>query len=392
VKRGRFAKALLTVGLVMSLLFLPGCWSRRELNEIGIVSQVGVDLNEQKKIVLTIQVINPSGMKKQGSGGASVRIVTSEGNTVFEAIRNLMLKSGVKLFYPHNHILVMGEDLARSGLGPAVDFFIRDPEIRLTTWVLLTPGKAEEIVKASSDEEKLPAIHLDRLLQDYRVTSKSVSVNLLDFSSMLMSEEIQPVAGRVETVKQKDEETFALGGSGAFREDKLIAWLTPEETRGYQWVRDNIKGGILTAPSPKAPEEKDSSEGAKLPEQVSFEIIRSKTKIKPVLEENTLHFDIDVDVTCNLGEQMGNETYILTQDIQLLEETLGGVVNQEIQGILRKAQQDLKIDILGLGQTVARENPDYWKQVKEEWEEKYFTEVEIFVKVTPHVKFTGMVK
>lgn len=362
--------------LISTLLFLPGCWSHRELNEIGIVSAIGLDLSEQGKLQLTVQVNTPQTPVTKGQFEKQpVRILTSEGETFFDAVRDLMTKSGDRLFYPHTQIIVIGEEVARAGIHPFLDFLQRDPELRLFTWVILTEGKAEEVLRAPSAEELISANHLSRLVKDYESTSKSIPVNLLDFSNKIYSEGIEPAIGKVEFIEEKGEPTFRMEGGGAFKGDKLIDWLNGEEARGYLWVHDDIKGGIIATKGIEA----ESSSG--VVEGISFEIIKGKTKVKPVLVGDELRFVIDIDTTCYLGERMDGKETTTREAVEELEKILTQAVIKETQVIVDKAQKELKSDILGFGVATNRKYPDYWKQHKEGWDEIFPNlDVEILVK------------
>lgn len=60
-------KYKLTV-LILCLLMLTGCWSRRELNELLIVLGIGVDWKDGEYLV-SFQVVNPSEISAQRRGG-----------------------------------------------------------------------------------------------------------------------------------------------------------------------------------------------------------------------------------------------------------------------------------------------------------------------------------
>lgn len=378
-----YMKRWASLVLLFILLFLPGCWSHRELNELGVVSAMGLDLNERGKIQLTVQVINPQAYITKGQEGKTpTRILTSEGETFFAAVRDLMTKSGDRLFYPHNQVIVIGEDLARAGVKPILDFLERDPEIRLFTWVLLTEGKAEEIVRAPSEESLISAMHIMLLIDDYESASKSIPRNVLDFANMVYSEGIEPVLGKIEFYEEKGKPAFQLIGGGAFKEDKLIDWLDAGEARGYLWIHNDVKGGIITAYTKEGVENPEQVEGSSgLGGRLSFEIIRGKSRVKPVLEGEKLSFVIDIDVTCNLGERTDNKETITKEDFKELEGILSQAVIREVQSIVDKAQKELNSDILGFGLTAYRKYPDYWNQHKADWEEMFpELEVEILVK------------
>ncbi|MGI1658673.1 MAG: Ger(x)C family spore germination protein [Desulfitobacterium sp.] len=369
---------------VLSLLLLTGCWSHRELNAMGIVSGVGVDLTENGQIQLTAQVITPTGAKAKGQEGGkeSVRVLTSVGDTYFDAIRGFMNKSGDRLFYPHTQVIVFGEDMARAGLGPVLDFMQRDPEIRMLTWLLVTEGKAEDVIRGKSREDSISAMHMSRLIDDYKSASQSIPVNLLDFTNMIYVDGYEPTLGKVKYYEEKGEPTFDVEGGAVFKGDKFIGWLDGKEARSYLWAMDEVKGGIITY----IPDENSFED------RISFEIIRTKAKVKPILEEDgTLRVVVEVEAQCNIGEVMNHGEITSTDEFQELKQILTQCVINETKVIVDKSQKELKSDILAFGLAVKRNYPQYWNEHKTEWE-TIFPELDVEILAHAQVNTRGSIR
>ena len=381
----RKTKLLALLLLLLSVaLFTTGCWNRKELDKLGIVSAIGIDKEEDGKVKLTVQIIKPMPAKKGGGGGEKekpVIILSSTGETVFDAVRNFVEKSGRKLFHPHNSVIVLGEKMAREGVLPVIDWFNRDHEVRPLAWVMVTKGEASDIILTKSELERIPGHQIEMMLQGYGGVSKTVPVHLLEFYEKLTSESDHPVLGRIQVKEEIDKtSTFELKGAGVFRKDKLIGWLDPLETRGYLWIRDKVKSGIITVTCPENENK-----------LVSLEIIKAGSKIKPELKEGKIRYRIEVKVKSNIGENMCNEKLAKPEIIALLEEEQRAAVEQEIKTLVKQAQEKFKVDILGLGVATMRQYPEEWKELKDRWEEK-FPQVEVEVEVTSKISLIGMVE
>lgn len=118
---------LCSIPLVLALL-LTGCWNRTELNEIGLISALGIDRSEEGWIV-TYQFINPSaisagtgGASKAGGGESPVHVFSSEGPTLREAIDVSYTESPRRLYFPHADVLVLGKEAARKSITDVIDF------------------------------------------------------------------------------------------------------------------------------------------------------------------------------------------------------------------------------------------------------------------------------
>src|SRR5665648_149907 len=146
-------KVLTTIACILLLTMLPGCWNRRELNTLSIVQAVGIDRTDTGQISVSLQILKPNAIKSSTSekdvGSKSVWVVTSEGETVFDALRNSSMQTDRKAYFPHNTVYVLSEELAREGIGDELDLLGRDPEFRKLPYVFITKGKAEDIIRSS---------------------------------------------------------------------------------------------------------------------------------------------------------------------------------------------------------------------------------------------------
>ena len=122
--------------LLLLLPLLSGCYNYRELDEIGITTAISIDYDEEFKI--TAQVINP--IKQQDastSGEPSFVNFSSEGNSLQEAFRSVILESPRQLYGAHLQIIILSEEVVNNHLFEVLYFFTRDPEIRSEVKVIV---------------------------------------------------------------------------------------------------------------------------------------------------------------------------------------------------------------------------------------------------------------
>ena len=135
-------KVLTTIACILLLTMLPGCWNRRELNTLSIVQAVGIDRTDKGQISISLQILKPNAIKSSTSekdgGSKSVWVVTSEGETVFDALRNTSMQTDRKAYFPHNTVYILSEEIAREGIGDKLDLLGRDPEFRKLPYVFQT--------------------------------------------------------------------------------------------------------------------------------------------------------------------------------------------------------------------------------------------------------------
>ncbi|MFC4766437.1 Ger(x)C family spore germination protein, partial [Effusibacillus consociatus] len=302
-------KLILLLSMILMTL-LSGCWSRVEVNDIAIVTAIAIDKVEEGKIRMSLQVAIPMALGAAGGGGGSgggegekktTLLVSEEGETVMDAYRRLQVKLPRRITFAHSRILLIGEKAARSGVSPILDFFSRQRESRMRKWILVTEGDASEILKIKPGLERVSA----EVIREEENQPVGLRVNLRDFSDMLLTDGLEPVAPQIRQkphdVKKKDSEseesskenmTAAILGAAVFHKDKLVGWMNDKETRGVLWLRDEMKIGVVTI---NIPEEK--GEG-----KVSAQVLKASTKIIPTLENGRVKIEVDVSADYDIYE------------------------------------------------------------------------------------------
>lgn len=378
----RLNKFRLLVLALALISFIGGCWNYRDLNQLAIVSGVGIDLApEPDKVLLTIQVIKPGEVKGGGGGKAQggqpqpVLIIESTGSTDFEAVRNAITKFSRRLYWPHNQIVVIGKEAATKGVRRYLDFFIRDAEPRPTVWVLATPGKAGDLIKASGKMEKIPALEIAKQLQAQSFTSKAGSFTIHDFANRLLSKTTAPLATEIRLNKDKNE--FELAGTAIFKRDKLVDFIGKKETRGLLWVINKVQGGIIVINAP-------GNKG-----KVGLELLRSSSKIKAEVKGETILIKVKVNVQSILGDQTSELDLSKPETLKSLARRETAVVRNEINAALLKAKE-LKLDIFGFGEAVHRADPTAWKRLEPRWDE-VFSDLKVDLIVKANIGIVGLI-
>lgn len=413
VVRERQRVLCLLLGAVLLLLALPGCWDYREVEEMGHVMLTALDLSPRGKIQLQVQVLVPAALAGGGGGGAGgmasgggrgggrkpYRHYLAEADTLFEAFRELTTKAPRRLFFAHNQVILVGERLAREkGVGPMLDFFERNPQIRRSTWILVARGDLKELMDVSSVLDPLPGRHILGVIDNRDLSSRVAATRLVDFMEMLESPGKEAYTGVAEMVPSETASRIGLSpsslgpdpskdikltGAAVFRGDKLAGFLDQKETRGLLWVQGEVKGGPVEFELPEG--------GGRL----AVEILRAgrgAVKLEPSLIEGQLSMRVKIKTRVNLvevqvpGLELGDP-----QVIALLEEELARAIRQEVEAALARLQRDYRADAFGFGEAVHRKYPQAWKQLKGEWKD-YFAAMPVAVEVKTSIRRAGLIK
>ena len=136
-------------------------------------------------------------VKGEGEGGAeaqAARILTTTGETVFQAIRDLSTQASHKLFLSHTHVVVISREAAEKGIYRFIDFFARNPEPRPNIRLLISEGEAGEIMRHPSGVESIPALGLYSATKTAALNALSPDVTMQDASMRLASETTELIA------------------------------------------------------------------------------------------------------------------------------------------------------------------------------------------------------
>lgn len=372
-------KEMLCIYLIINL---TGCWNSRELNTLAIVMGTGIDISEEPdKVQLTLQIAKPSEMKSsKGEGGGEGKAYfnfTIEEDTVFNAIRGATHEVSRKLFYPHNQIIIISEEIAKGDVQKYFDFFIRDHETRTTSWVLISKGRAEEVLNVKPKQEKIPALEISRLVLAQGATSESSITALREFAVKTMSKTTAPVAPIIEVKGEGGNKSINISGTAVFKGWKLAGELDKKESRGLLWVIGKVKSGIVTVNYP------DETS------RVSLEIIKASSKITPVINGDNIKFRINIKEEGNLGEEDGYENLTLPARIAALEKKKEMAIKNEVMAAFNRSKE-LNADIFGFGEIIHQRKPKEWENLENRWDE-VFPEIQLEVNVEAKLRLTGRI-
>lgn len=385
--------------LIVFLLFTTGCWNRRELNELAITLAIGLDRTKDGQYLVTAQVVNPGELATGkggggGSDGSPTIIYQAKGETIFEAFRQMTKESPRKIYPSHLRTLVIGESLAKKGIGKPLDILSRDWELRSDFYIVVAKGmKAAEILKVPTSLEKIPANEIfDTLEVSAAAWSATSSVNLDDLISDIVNEGKQPVLTGIQADIKGDKKTslskqnvemidpparLKFQGLAVFNEDKLVGWLNEKQSKTYTVITNKEKSTAVNLSCPK---------GGK----AVYEVKRSNTEMKGKIKNGKPEIDLNIHVEGNLGEVECQIDLTKPETIEKLEKIYEKEAKRFFMNSIKQVQKNEKVDIFGFGEAIHRADPKAWKKLKKDWD-KNFEHVPVNIKVQGEIRNIGTV-
>lgn len=377
-------KGLLLLITVLFTLLLTGCWNRRELNELALVVAMSID-KSNNGYEITAQVVEPSEVasNKGGSGRTPVTTYTEKGDYIFEAIRRMTTISPRKLYFSHLQMLVLGEEIAREGIAKSLELFTRDPEFRKDFYIAVSKDvQAKDILQNLTSVEKIPAnklhssletsekawaptvaIQMDELIADLTNDGKNAILTGISVSGNKEKAATMGNVTRIEPYARLKYKNVAV-----FEKDKLIGWLNEKESKGYNYITDNIVNTVGDVPCPGN-------------ESIVVEIIRAKSKVTGKVVNGRPEIEIKIFGEANVGEVACQIDLTKPESIEKLEKSIDKV-NQDILEASINRAKELEVDIFGFGDVIHRADPKAWKTLKKNWNQRF-----VDIKVTTHSTF-----
>ena len=370
-------KKQIFAAFVLAFLFLlSGCWDSKEINELGFVIAIGIDrANDSGDYILTIQIANPKlASRESSSSGGNANpfyVYSARGRTLIEAARELTRISSKRLTWAHTYIIIIGESMAKSGILPAIDVFTHTPDLRMQTPIVVSKGDAMQYMAIESGMEDIPGIAYS-LIYDYDyLSAQYIDTDILGMITNFYSEYAQTaissigftpgklIPSEVPTSELKDHVQF--GGSAVFDKDKMIGWLTPEQTKGMAWVLNETHDTMVTVKEPSQPDR-----------YVSVQTNNVTTKVTAYVDNANPSVLIDITGEGSIVEEDGTTGLPMDE----FKKAIGGLVEQNIVDTLSETlymlQKVYRSDALGLAKTIHAQHNDEWENsIKAQWKEIY---------------------
>lgn len=381
------------ISIIIISILLTGCFDYREINQLVIINALAIDKKDEEYMA-TVSVVK---IEIGGGGGTSTNqpkpiYFQETGKTIFECLRKMTLQSPRRLYINHISLLIAQEEIAKEGLNNIYDFLLRDQESRAQFAILLSREKtAAELLTIFTGYEDLPPKDLVNSIQtnaNYYGISNIMTYD--EANSIILNDGIDPVISSARAVGDlelgKDKETqerthpyanLIIDSLGAFKEDKLVGWLTDDESRGYNFITNSISNTIISIPC-----------NDKEDQFMNVEVLGANNKLKVKIDNEKPKFDLQTEVHVNIGEL----DCPLDINKQSVIEEIEKKVNKKIKNMMTQAiehLQQLRSDALGWGQATYYKYPKYWKQHKDNWYDIYPT-VEYKIKVDTIVVHKGL--
>ena len=384
------SKAVLALLILLLFLLLSAC-STRELNTFSLVTALGIDKDEAGYMV-TYQVLNPKAVASKKSVNESTFVLYSEKGYDLGEIERLTTKHAARtLYFAHVRSIVIGEDVARDGLKEILDYLVRSYGFRSDYYFVVAKGvTANQILSTVTTIESVSGVKLfDSIENSKKLWAPVDSLKIFELVNDINAKGTNPVLAGVE-LYQKTEDMDSIKGLeksrtgnlkltdlGVFRDDKLIGWLNETEGRALFNIVGKTKRSVNFV-------DYDNNT------HVSVDLTMYKTKIKVSLSDGKPVLNVMLSFEMDISTKTGNVDFTDKENL----DKLISLVNEKFTSIsiktLYKAQNELKTDIFGFGESIHRAFPKMWNELKDNWDTE-FTKLQVNFLYDTKVRDMGLI-
>jgi spore germination protein len=330
--------------LAFILMTMSGCYDSEDIDRRIIVNPIGVDLNSDGRLLLTIR----SPVAKQNQEGSSsyisqrgfiTRSALAKG--IFPAFLDIQGRYERTLFVGQCRSVVFGEALAKRGLKPHLDFFNRLPTFPPNAYIMVAKPSAEKILKTNWAEQEIQKQNMrwfftSRANRVFGIKRWTLFRDVYDPLEDPMVPIVSP-SDRNSTVK--------LVCLAVFRDDRMVGEVKGADLRLLGMLMHIREGNRLVIPSDN-----------RVP--TSFRMVIGRKKVKALYLGHP-RFEVSLKLKAFVGELDGYREPINEKEIKSIEAYSARYLQKKISSLLHKLQA-MGSDPLEFGNIFRIQQPRYF--------------------------------
>lgn len=270
------------VALSLLACLLTGCWDRTEVEDLLFPVTVAVDKGERRKYRVTMRVPISAAMRAgvlgglQGAPAQTAEFIGAEADSISQAVYILNASVARRITIRHLRGVVIGEELARDGIGELLAELMRNGEARQTAGIFIARGKAGETLRSSQPTGEVnpgkisegvllveKQLHMAPPTRLHHMTNRGgiigvdpfapiVAINLRATGAGGGASGDTAIAGQLD---RSGESPVEIAGTALFRDTRLVGFLSVDQTQALLALRGEMGKAYITIPNPIRPGE-----------------------------------------------------------------------------------------------------------------------------------------
>ena len=362
--------------LLLGMSLLPSCREKSQMSSRAVVTAIGIDADGEGGCALSVQAVEAlktAGSLSQQEGNAT-KVYTGGGQTVSAALGSFISTLGRSAYILHNQAIVIGmEQAQQQTLTTLTDYFMRNYQGRPLVDMVMTRGRAEDVLRVPSAAYAVPAEQLTTLLEEAAQWGLAVRTHLLDIerANSGMFDAVMPI---VAIQGEGEDQMLVTDGTALFRDGKYAGELDAAGTRGLLYGRNEMQRCLYTL---------DTDQWGAVSLQVSD--VSTRVEVSALGQSAAFAFSVSCRAEILEEHNTGVADKALLED---MSERLERQITEDIEGMLEVTIRQYGCDVLGLCRRLKKQAPSVIRGFEEEWPER-LRECRYTVEVSAQVNSVG---
>lgn len=345
--------------LFIILIGMTGCSNYHELNDLAIVSAIGIE-KEEEKYKVTLELYKEVKESNSGSASKESEDISGTGKSIDEAINNSSFTSEKLLYFSHIQAIIIDSDLAKEGISSIMDYLSRNTDLSFVSYVVISDDKKPSEILSKKDINN--EIIGDAISSIFNTTDQNNSAFVYNKYFEFLEEYInknQDVYAPLIKVKDKQ---IVIEEMAVFKEDKMIDTLDSNKTKTFSLLSNNTDSLYYKL---------SYNDG-----YIVIRVFEGNSKIK--IRDGKIV--IDINVTSDIDEANTKINTLNDENIEKLNKKL----EIDIKNDVKKLLKDLKekdSDALGLNDVIYKT----YGNLENDWKE-----MDIDIKVNNEITKKGL--
>lgn len=369
--------------IVLAILFLSailgGCYDYKEVNHLSMVSGIAIDYSEiLNEYSVVIQTLHFSGSATNTD--ASPLSVEGKGTTIYQAVDEAEKKIGKTLFISQANVIIIGENAAKNGIFPIIDWLLRNEDPSYYIYLLVASDEAGKILMQDKISDTITSLYIEQALLSFDSSSFYLPQRLFEVINVLedKGQEVMLPAIFFEESEEK-KATISISGSAAFKKDKLAAYINANDTFHLAFLLNKISAGTLVKKG--VGEDKDAV--------ISLNILSSSVKAQAKVINGKPFIEFSVSPSAMITQMNSSLDYERFPEKELLKKEVNKMLEEKISQAAKKVLNAYKTDVLGISKIVFKTNEPLFKKLGNDFS---FMDIDISVKVNIDIRESANIK
>lgn len=341
--------ACLALSSALICLALTGCWNYRRINELTIVAGIAIDRPDSGDgFKVSFETIDFS--KSLSENTVSTKIISSEGNTIFDAFNKTKDNAVSDLYFANMQLICLSEQIVKDeGLVNITDGIMRDSDIRESVCIIIAQGtSAYRIITPDEGESRIVSYEISDLVDDAADKTSAHKIGVYRTYNQIKD-------GLCFTLPafSIDEGKTAISGMTVFSGDNMLGFIDYDNIAFYQFASNNFRTGIFSFPLT------DNNIF-----DCSINILDSNTKISyDKRDDGTLSFHIAVKTKGAVKEIMDDFDILNDDNREYFRQRFSEYVCGGVYNFVNMMRCERGIDILNFENLIYRSDRGYYGQI-----------------------------